>query len=149
MEHRQIGSSGLKTSTVALGCGSATFAGSADETTSIEIIHRALDLGINSFDTAETYAGARSEELIGKGPKGRRDRAVVVPKFGKNRSVDLDEHPSSSRSLMRAVEDSLKRLQTDYIDLSIMHEPDQVVELAKAVGWKMPTQDVDELNKIT
>ena len=87
MEYRSLGKSDLKVSAIGLGCGSATFAGSADERTSIDIIHHALALGINYVDTAETYAEGRSETLVGKALKGKRSQVVVGTKFGKDRSV--------------------------------------------------------------
>lgn len=124
MEYRQIGKSGLKVSEITLGCGSSSFAGRADEATAISVIHRALDLGINSIDTAETYAEGRAETLIGKAVQGRRDDVIIATKFGKDRSVGPDEQRGSRRRVMRAVDASLKRLNTDYIDLYIFHEPD-------------------------
>ncbi len=124
MEYRRLGKSGLKVSAVGLGTGSTTFAGRADEQTSLKIIRCALEQGINFIDTAETYAEGRSEELVGKAVKGKRSHVVIATKFGKDRSVGPDEQRGSRGHLMKAVEGSLKRLCTDYIDLYIMHEPD-------------------------
>lgn len=124
MEYRRLGKSGLKVSAIGLGTGSTTFAGRADEQTSLKIISHALDLGINFIDTAETYAEGRSEELVGKAVKGRRSQVIIGTKFGKDRSVGPAEQRGSRGHLMKAVEGSLKRLGTDYIDLYIMHEPD-------------------------
>ena len=133
MEYRTIGKSGLKISEVTLGCGSSTFAGRADEATSIAIIEQALELGINCVDTGETYAEGRSESLIGKALKGKRSGVVIATKFGKDRSVGPDEHRASRRRIMRAVEGSLKRLNTDYIDLYVMHEPDPETPIAETL----------------
>jgi aryl-alcohol dehydrogenase-like predicted oxidoreductase len=124
MEFRRIGNSGLKVSEIGLGCGTATFAGNADEQTSLAIIHQALELGITYFDTAETYADGRSETLLGKALKGMRSKVVIGTKFAKDRSVGPSEQRGSRRRVMMAVEGSLKRLATDYIDLYVMHEPD-------------------------
>ncbi len=124
MEYRRLGKSGLKVSEVGLGCGSATFTGRADEKTSLAIISHALELGITFIDTAETYAEGRSEELVGKAVKGKRSQVIIGTKFGKDRSVGPTEQRGSRGHLMKAVEGSLKRLGTDYIDLYIMHEPD-------------------------
>ena len=124
MQYRKIGKSGLKVSEIGLGCGSPTFAGKADEQTSVDIINHALELGINFIDTAETYAEGRSETLIGKALQGKRSQVIIGTKFGKDRSVGPTEQRGSRTRLMKAVEGSLKRLATDYIDLYIMHEPD-------------------------
>ena len=124
MEFRRIGSSGLKVSAIGLGCGSSTFAARADEKTAVSIIHHALDAGINYIDSAETYAEGRSETLIGKALAGRRSHVVVGTKFAKDRSVGPDEQRGSRTRVMKAVEGSLRRLATDYIDLYVMHQPD-------------------------
>ena len=107
-----------------LGCASPTFAGKADEPTSISIINHALELGITYIDTAETYALGRSETLVGKALKGKRSQVIIGTKFGRDRSVGPSEIRGSRSRLLKAVEGSLKRLQTDYIDLYIMHMPD-------------------------
>ena len=124
MEYRRLGKSGLKVSAIGLGCGSATFAGNADERTSINIINHALESGINYIDTAETYADGRSETLVGKALKGKRSQVIVGTKFGKDRSVGPGEQRGSRGRLMKAVEGSLTRLDTEYIDLYVMHQPD-------------------------
>jgi aryl-alcohol dehydrogenase-like predicted oxidoreductase len=134
MSHRRMGRSGLKVPAVGLGCGSTTFAGRADQATATNIIARALDLDINFFDTAETYAEGRSETLLGRALVGRRSQAIIATKFGKDRSVGPNESPSARRSVIRAVEGSLKRLNTDYIDLYIMHEPDPDTPIAETLG---------------
>jgi aryl-alcohol dehydrogenase-like predicted oxidoreductase len=133
MEFRLLGKSGLRTSEIALGCGSPTFAGRADEKTALEIIGRALDLGITCLDTGETYAEGRSETLIGKALNGKRHNVVIATKFGKDRSVGPDEQRGSRRRLMRAVEGSLRRLKTDYIDLYVFHEPDPETPIAETL----------------
>ncbi|MFC1988576.1 aldo/keto reductase [Chloroflexota bacterium] len=124
MEYRQIGKSGLKVSEIGLGSGSPSFVGKADEQTSIAIIQHALELGVNFIDTAETYAEGRAEILIGKAIEGRRSQIIIATKFGQPRSVGPDEQPGSRSHVLKAVEGSLKRLGTDYIDLYIIHQPD-------------------------
>ncbi|MFC1988906.1 aldo/keto reductase [Chloroflexota bacterium] len=124
MEYRQIGKSGLKVSEIGLGCASATFVGKADEETSVNIIHHALDLGVNFIDTAETYAEGRSEILVGKAVKEKRSQVIIATKFGQTRSVGPSEQPGSRSNVLKAVEGSLKRLTTDYIDLYMLHRPD-------------------------
>jgi aryl-alcohol dehydrogenase-like predicted oxidoreductase len=107
-----------------LGCGSSSFAGRADEATATKIIDHAFDLGITYFDTAETYAEGRSEMLLGQALKSKRSDVVVATKFGKDRSVAEHEQRASRRRILKAVDGSLRRLQTDYIDLYVLHEPD-------------------------
>ena len=124
MRYRDVGTSGLRLSEIGLGCGSPTFAGRVDDATAAAIIARAYELGITYFDTGETYAEGRSEELLGAALKSRRGEVVIATKFAKDRSVGPSEKPGARRSVMRAVEGSLRRLQTDYIDLYVMHEPD-------------------------
>jgi aryl-alcohol dehydrogenase-like predicted oxidoreductase len=124
MKYRRLGRSGLTLSAVGLGTGSATFVGRADEPTAIEIIHTALDLGITYFDTAETYAEGRAERLLGQALKSCRDDVVIATKFGKDRSVGPTEQRGSRSRVIKAAEGSLRRLDTDYIDLYVMHEPD-------------------------
>src|SRR5262245_4585747 len=124
MEYRTLGRSGLKVSEIGLGCGSSTFVGNADEQTAITIIHHALELGINYFDTAETYAKGRSETLLGKALKGKRSQAIIATKFGHYRKAGAGDQLGSRNSVLKAVEGSLQRLDTGHIDLYIMHDPD-------------------------
>ena len=133
MNYRNIGKSELKVSEVSLGSASATFVGKADEKASIAIINHALDLGINYIDTAETYAEGRAELLIGKALEGKRSQVVIATKFGKDRSVAPGEQRGSYSHIMEAIEDSLKRLVTDYIDLYIMHEPDPLTPIEETL----------------
>ena len=126
-------SSGLKVSAVGLGSGSATFVGKADEETSVDIIRHAFDSGINYFDTAETYAEGRAETLLGAALSGKRSEVIIATKFGKDRSVSGGERPGSRSRLMKAVEGSLRRLNTDYIDLYILHQPDPETPIAETL----------------
>jgi len=96
----------------------------ADESTSIQIINQALDLGINFIDTAAMYARGRSEEIIGKAIRGKRDQVIIATKFGHHASLTPRDLGGSRSHIVRAVEQNLKRLDTDYIDLYYLHYVD-------------------------
>lgn len=134
MEYRQVGASGPVLSELGLGGGSATFVGRVDDETAVSIVHHALDLGITYFDTAETYAEGRGERILGQALAGRRDDVVIATKFGKDRSVGPGEAPGSRRNVMRRVEESLRRLATDYIDLYVFHMPDPRTPAEETLG---------------
>ena len=122
MEYRRIGNSGLRVSEI--GLGGNNFGGRADKETSIDIVNHALEMGINFIDTAEMYAEGRSEELVGQAVKGKRSQVVIATKFGHPRTVGLDQRGGSRSYIMKAVDTSLRRLNTDYIDLYYIHYPD-------------------------
>jgi len=122
MEYRRLGKSGLKVS--AIGLGTNAFGSRADEQTSIKIIEQALDLGVNFIDTAESYTQGRSEEIVGKAVKGKRSQAIIATKFGQPRTVGPRERGGSRSYIIKAVDSSLRRLNTDYIDLYYLHYPD-------------------------
>ena len=122
MEYRSIGKSGLKVSEIGLGTNS--FGNRADEQTSISVIEHALELGINLIDTAEMYAQGRSEEIVGKALKGKRSQVIIATKFGYPTSIGPRERGGSRNYIMKAVEHSLKSLNTEYIDLYYFHYPD-------------------------
>jgi len=125
MEYRRLGSSGLKVSEIGLGGNNfGNRAAGVDEQTSINIINHALEMGINFIDTAETYAQGRSEELIGKAVNEKRSQAIIATKFGLPKSVSPSKQDGSRNYIMKAVEASLRRLNTDYIDLYYIHRPD-------------------------
>lgn len=124
MEYRKLGNSGLEVSKI--GLGGNNFGSSADEQTSIAVIHQALDMGVNFIDTANIYGGGRSEEFVGKAVKGKRNQVIIATKFGWSRAQG---EPPNARGgsrflIMNAVEASLKRMQTDYIDVYQMHMQD-------------------------
>ena len=98
--------------------------GNTDHDDSIRIIHAALDAGINFVDTADVYSAGESEEIVGKALKGRRDDVVLATKFFMPMGEDLNRRGASRRWIMTAVEDSLRRLGTDHIDLYQVHRPD-------------------------
>lgn len=122
MEYRKLGKSGLKVSEI--GLGTNAFGGRADEKTSIGIIEQALDLGVNFLDTAESYTQGHSEEVIGKALKRKRSQAIIATKFGYAAMMGPRELGASRAYMLKAVEASLKRLDTDYIDLYYIHYPD-------------------------
>ena len=128
MQTRQIGS--LDVSIVGVGCNN--FGGRIDETRTREVIDAALDEGINFFDTADMYADGRSEELIGKFLGPRRRQVIIATKFGN----DMPGQGSGARPeyVRKAVEASLKRLRTDYVDLYQQHVPDPDVPIADTLG---------------
>ena len=122
MEYRRLGSSGLKVSEI--GLGGNNFGARADEETSINIIKHALEMGINFIDTAESYAQGRSEELVGQAVNGKRSQVIIATKFGHPSSVGPDQQGGSRSYIMKAVDASLRRLKTDYVDLYYIHRPD-------------------------
>jgi len=132
MRTRPLGRSGIEVSVVGLGCNN--FGGRTDEAASRAAIDAALDAGITFFDTADVYGGrGRSEEIIGRALVGRRDRVVLATKFGHD--MGEGETARGSRAYIRkAIAASLRRLQTDRIDLYQYHRPDGVTPLAETVG---------------
>src|SRR3989304_53783 len=116
MEYRNLGKSGLKVSEVSLG--GDTFGRSVDEKATADIINHALDLGVNFIDTADIYGNqGRSEEFIGKALKGKRDKVLIGTKFGSAMGSGPNEKGGSRHRIINALEASLKRLNTDYLDL--------------------------------
>lgn len=123
MEYRHLGRSGLQVSVVGLGCNN--FGMRCDFDQSKDVVHRALDAGITLFDTADVYGGqGKSEEFLGKILKGRRQEVVLATKFGMKMGEGPHKSGGSRKYIMSAVEDSLRRLDTDYIDLYQLHRPD-------------------------
>lgn len=123
MQYRTLGKTGIKVSPYCLGAMMFGAAGNPDHDEGIRIIHKALDAGINFIDTADAYSRGESEEIVGKALKGRRDNVVLATKAHLPMGDDPNQQGNSRRWLMRAVEDSLRRLQTDHIDLFQIHRP--------------------------
>ncbi len=121
MRLRQMGSSDLQVSVI--GLGGNNFGWWSDRETSASVIHRALDLGVNLIDTADMYDDGRSEDFIGSALGGIRREVILATKFGAKFRSDPEYGGASRRHIMRAVEASLKRLQTDYLDLYQLHHP--------------------------
>lgn len=130
MEYRRLGKTGLKVSPICLG---TAFRGQSDEHTSLKVIERAIDLGCNFIDTA-LYGQGRSETIVGKALKGKRDNIILTTKVFASLG-DTPNHRGLSRvNLIRAVDASLKRLQTDYIDLYLLHAFDAQTPLEETVS---------------
>jgi aryl-alcohol dehydrogenase-like predicted oxidoreductase len=122
VEYRQLGRSGVPVSVI--GIGSNQFGRAVDEQGTARIIHQAIDRGINHIDTADIYTGSVSEQFLGKALAGRRDQVVLATKTGMRMNDGVEGIGLSRRRVITAVEASLKRLNTDYIDLYYMHQPD-------------------------
>src|SRR5271156_2312371 len=135
---RKLGRQGLEVSMIGLGCmGMSQSYGPADEKESVATLHRALDLGCNFFDTAEVYGPFTNEDLLGRALKGRRAEVVIATKFGfrleGGRQV-LSERDSRPEHIRQVVEESLRRLQTDHIDLLYQHRVDPAVPIEEVAG---------------
>jgi len=131
MEYRRLGNSELKVSEI--GLGGNNFGRWADEQTSIAVISHALDLGVNFIDTADVYGQSRSEEFIGKAVKSKRSQVIIATKFGRAPVNGPAERGGSRDYIMNAVDASLRRLQTDYIDLYQFHIPDPVTPIEETL----------------
>ena len=123
MRYRPLGKTGIKVSPYCLGAMMFGKLANPDHGECARIVHKALDFGINFIDTADRYSQGESEEIVGKALKGRRDTVVLATKAFSPMGDDPNQRGSSRRWLTRAVEDSLRRLQTDYIDLYQVHRP--------------------------
>ncbi|MFH1571896.1 MAG: aldo/keto reductase [Gemmatimonadota bacterium] len=122
MEYRRMGRTGLKVSEICLG--TMTFGRGADEAEARRMVDAALDGGVNFFDTADSYGGGQSEVLLGKALEGRRRDAVVATKFFNPMGPGPNDSGMSRVRIMRAIEDSLRRLRTDHVDLYYIHHVD-------------------------
>jgi len=136
LTERRLGRQGLEVSALGLGCmGMSQSYGVRDDPESIATVHRAVDLGVTFFDTAEVYGPYHNEELVGRALQGRRDRVVIATKFGfrieGGKMVGLDSRPEHVREVVEA---SLRRLGTDRIDLLYQHRVDRQVPIEDVVG---------------
>jgi aryl-alcohol dehydrogenase-like predicted oxidoreductase len=138
LSKRKLGKQGLEVSAIGLGCmGMSQSYGPADEGESIATLHRALELGCTFFDTAENYGPLTNEALLGRALKGRRGEAVIATKFGfrfENGKQVGTERASRPEHIRAAVEGSLRRLGTDYIDLLYQHRIDPAVPIEDVAG---------------
>src|SRR5580692_8137927 len=134
MQNRILGRTGVSVSPLCLGAMMFGPWGNSDEADSVRIIHRALDAGINFIDTADVYSAGESERIVGKALAGRRDDVVLATKFFMPMGTDPNERGGSRRWIIRAVENSLRRLDTDYIDLYQVHRPSQDTDTEETLG---------------
>jgi aryl-alcohol dehydrogenase (NADP+) len=134
MQYRSLGRIGIKVSPYCLGAMMFGKIGNADHDDSIRIIHKALDAGINFIDTADAYSHGESEEIVGKALKDRRDSIVLATKAHRPMGDDPNMRGNSRRWLTRAVEDSLRRLGTDYIDLYQIHRPSPDTDIEETLS---------------
>jgi aryl-alcohol dehydrogenase-like predicted oxidoreductase len=134
MQHRTLGRTGVRVSPLCLGAMMFGEWGNRDHDDSVAIIHAALDAGVNFIDTADVYSGGESEEIVGKALRGRRDDVVLATKFYAPMGSDPNQWGGSRRWVLRACEDSLRRLGTDHIDLYQVHRPDPSVDVDETLG---------------
>ncbi|MCU1494500.1 MAG: aldo/keto reductase [Acidimicrobiaceae bacterium] len=134
MKYRTLGRTGIRVSPYCLGTMMFGAMGNPDHDDSIRIIHRALDAGINLVDTADVYSHGESEEIVGKALKGRRDDVVLASKMHYPMGDDPNHRGNSRRWIMAAVENSLRRLQTDHLDLYQVHRPDPTVDVEETLS---------------
>lgn len=134
MQRRILGGTGISVSEYALGAMMFGAWGNPDHDESVRIIHSALDAGINFVDTADIYSAGESEEIVGKALKERRDDVVLATKFHNPMGQDANQGGNSRRWIIRAVEDSLRRLGTDYIDLYQVHRPDPKTDIDETLS---------------
>jgi aryl-alcohol dehydrogenase-like predicted oxidoreductase len=134
MQYRTLGRTGIQVSPYALGAMMFGSIGNPDHEDSIRIIHKALDAGINFVDTADMYSRGESEEIVGKALKGRRDGVVLATKVYNPMGDDPNQRGLSRRWIITEVENSLRRLQTDYIDLYQIHRPDPSTDIAETLS---------------
>src|SRR5205809_785222 len=150
IERRRLGGSTLEVSAIGLGCMSMSGAyGPGDDAQSIAVIHRALDLGVNFLDSSDMYGWGHNETLLGQALRGRRERAVVVTKFGNMRKPDgtpgVDGRPEW---VPQACDASLKRLGVDVIDLYYQHRVDPKVPIEDTVGAMSRLVEAGKVHKL-
>ena len=135
METRKLGTQGLECTAIGLGCmGMSEFYGAGDEEESIATIHRALELGVTMLDTSDMYGSGHNEELMGRAIAGRRDEVVLATKFGIRRDGGERSIDGSPEWVKSACEASLKRLDTDHVDLYYQHRVDPDTPIEETVG---------------
>jgi 1-deoxyxylulose-5-phosphate synthase len=124
VEYNRLGKSGVKVSRLCMG--TMDFGSKIDEASAIKLVKRAVDLGINFFDTADVYNNGKSEEILGKAIRGMRDDLVIATKVRQRMGPGPNDEGLSRKYIMRAAEESLRRLGTDYIDIYFAHRPSNV-----------------------
>jgi len=140
MEYRQFGQTGIKTSAIGFGCWEIGGGyGSIEESDFIKAVDRALDVGLNSFDTAEAYGFGASEKSLAKALGSRRKEAVITTKFGVGYPDAQNFRDSTRKRVMESIEKSLKNLNTDYVDVYLIHWPD------RKTPFEEPMRALDDL----
>jgi aryl-alcohol dehydrogenase-like predicted oxidoreductase len=134
MQYRTLGRTGIKVSPYALGAMMFGAGGNPDHDDCIRIAHKALDAGINFVDTADRYSAGESEEIVGQALKGRRDDVVLATKVHGPMGDDPNQRGNSRRWIITEVEHSLRRLQTDHIDLYQIHRPDPETDIEETLS---------------
>ena len=134
MKYRTLGRTGLEVSPLCLGTMMFGSWGNPDHDDSVAVIRSAIDAGINFIDTADVYSAGESEEILGKAIAGRRDDLVIATKVHGSMGRGPNTSGNSRRWIMRAVEDSLRRLGTDYIDLYQIHRPEPRTDIDETLG---------------
>jgi len=131
MKYKLLGTSGVQVSALCYGC--MSFGGDADETTSARMYRASRDAGINFFDTADQYNKGRSEEILGELARGHREELVIATKSFNPTGEDVNARGNSRRHITRAVEKSLKRLQTDRVEILYLHQQDPLAPLEESM----------------
>ncbi|MEU9011258.1 aldo/keto reductase [Streptomyces sp. NPDC048479] len=150
MKMRALGRTGIQVSPYGLGTMMFGQAGNPDHDHCVRIIHRALDSGINFVDTADVYVpGGESEEIVGKALKGRRDDVVPVTKVNGSMGQDPNRGGGSRRWIVTEVEHSLRRLQTDHIDLYQIHHPDPQTDIEETLCALTDQRKLDAGEQLT
>jgi aryl-alcohol dehydrogenase-like predicted oxidoreductase len=134
MEHRALGATGVEVSKLSLGAMMFGAWGNPDHNDGIRIIHAALDAGINVVDTADVYSQGENEEIVGKALAGRRDQVVLATKFHGQMGEGRNRSGNSRRWIMQEVEASLRRLNTDWIDIYQVHRPEPDTDIDETLG---------------
>jgi len=139
MKYKRLGKCGVNVSEICLG--TAYFGSTVNETTATSIIKRAVDLGVNFIDTANIYAKGRSEEIIGRAIKGIREQIVLATKVRHRMGEGPNDEGLSRKHIMYAVKESLRRLDTDYIDILYLHRESNVDNIKGIVGEPVPLEE--------
>jgi aryl-alcohol dehydrogenase-like predicted oxidoreductase len=134
VEYRVLGTTGVRVSTHCLGTMMFGSSGNRDHDDCVRIIHRAIDAGINFVDTADVYSDGESEEIVGKALEGWRDDVVLATKVHWEMGPGQNDHGNSRLWIMREVENSLRRLRTDHIDLYQIHRPEPETDIEETLG---------------
>src|SRR5262245_13719727 len=132
MEYRSLKHTSLNVSRLCFG--TMTFGKPVDQATAARMIDRCIDEGINFFDTANVYQTGIAENMVGEAIRGKRDRLILATKVRGKMGEAPDESGLSKRAITKAIDDSLRRLQTDYVDLYYLHQPDYTVPIEESLS---------------